>query len=448
MASVSPSLAYRTDVLIRFSVILAGLLLALSLKSASADVVDPPVSARFRLADGVVIQGKLSAWDDDGFDGTFGRRLWIDLKADDVFKLRRELFNPDDAPHWILLGRCLLQIKDGADLAERAFKQALKIDPESESAIIAARDAAAEAVRRRSDADSAAASSRLRSAAPESLTWSADPWPALTEQEAAEARRALRADAEGWLNTLGLTIEPIESDYFLIYADAPREQAATLGQQLDAGYRRAAPYLGLDPEKNIFWGKALVLLISDPEKHRLLEATAFNQLVSSRTIGLCHCLGPKVILSFRVHDDPLVFGDTLMHEMAHGLLHRHRSPRRLPPWANEGFAEFVASKAVRSSLVDANRRKPALAVLRSGNSLADILSLTYEKPEWAGPEESTIGVGYLVVNLMIREQPVRFAAWVSAVKSGKEWITAIEEDFGASRNQFLDAIRRHYRVND
>jgi hypothetical protein len=432
----------------RFAVILAAAILLLSLKSAIADTVDPPVAAKFRLADGVVIQGKLNAWDDEGFDGTFGRRLWIDLKADDVFKLRRELIDRKAAKNWIDLGRCLLQIKDGATLAERAFKQALKLDPDAAPAILAAREAATDASRRRQQADQQAASSRLRINTPEAEYWPADPWPVLSEKEQADARLALKADAAAWLTTIGLAIEPIESDYFLIFSEQTREDAARLGQQLDAAYRRAAPFLANDPEKNIFWGKAVVLLLKDPEKHRLLEATAFNQLISTRTIGICHCLGPKVILSFRMHDDPLVFTDSLMHEMTHGILHRHRSPLRLPPWANEGFAEYIATNVFKNSLVDANRRKPALAFLRSGASLPDLLSITYETPDWIGKDESTINVGYLVVNLMIREQPQRFAAWIGAVKSGKEWLKAIEEDFGSPRTQFLDAIRRHYRVND
>ncbi len=410
--------------------------------------LDRPLKIRFRLQDSVVISGEMTSWDEEGFDGSFGRRLWIDLQAEDVWKIRRDLIDRKDASAWISIGRILLQTKGGDDLAERAFKQAQQISPDAAEAIAQARADAASDIRKRRDAGRTATDSRLRSGSPEEEVWPGGPWPVLSPEEQIKAKASVKSDVESWLTALSLNPEPVESDYFVIYSEQDRGDSVALGTRLDAAYRKIVTLLGADPEKNVFWGKAAVLVVKDPDKYRVLEATAFNQLVTSDTIGLAQYVGPKVFLSFRIHDDPLEFQDALIRELAHGILHRHISAVRLPPWANEGFATFAAATCSKHSLVDADRRAPALAYLRSHQSLPQLLQRAYDDENWKGPDDSTINVGYLVVNLMIREQPMQFGSWVAAVKNGKDWLKAIEEDFHTNVNQFVDVVLRHYRVND
>ncbi len=56
--------------------------------------------------------------------------------------------------------------------------------------------------------------------------------------------------------------------------------------------------------------------------------------------------------------------------------------------------------------------------------------------------------GYLLVELMVRDRPGAFGAWVRAVKRGKPWEQALAEDFGVTRAQLVDTFVRYYRVND
>jgi len=57
-------------------------------------------------------------------------------------------------------------------------------------------------------------------------------------------------------------------------------------------------------------------------------------------------------------------------------------------------------------------------------------------------------IGYLMVELMIRDRPQAFGAWVNAIKDGKDWEEALVEDFGVSRAQLVETFVRFYRVND
>ena len=106
--------------------------------------VDPPRRVRFQLADGVRVSGSLTSWDAEGFDGSFGRRLWVELTPDDVWRLHVAIMDPADTEHWINLGRVLLIMDGGQQAAERAFRRAMRIDPEGATpAIEEARKSAA-----------------------------------------------------------------------------------------------------------------------------------------------------------------------------------------------------------------------------------------------------------------------------------------------------------------
>ena len=83
---------------------LAGLV---ALASAGPQEVPPdsPRPVRFRLADGVQIAGELESWDDEGLDGSFGRRRWVDLMVRDAWTLRRRLMNRESAGQWVALAK-------------------------------------------------------------------------------------------------------------------------------------------------------------------------------------------------------------------------------------------------------------------------------------------------------------------------------------------------------
>ena len=109
-----------------------------------------PLQVRFKLADGVQVAGMMTAWDPQGFDGSFGHREWVDLIANDVWKLYRRVMDDQHAEHWVDLGGVLLLLDGGGSRAEQAFVRALRLDQTVAEAIDAARHEADE-VRRHFD---------------------------------------------------------------------------------------------------------------------------------------------------------------------------------------------------------------------------------------------------------------------------------------------------------
>ena len=123
------------------------------------------------------------------------------------------------------------------------------------------------------------------------------------------------------------------------------------------------------------------------------------------------------------------------------------SPARLPVWANEGFAEWIAATTFQGSPVDDFRRWQALEFVRNGGNVNEILNWTYEQG-WPGPNNLGYAVGYLLVWLMIKDQPYKFGDWVKAIKNGEQWEDALATHFGATRAELVDVFVRYFRVND
>ena len=407
-----------------------------------------PLQVRFKLADGVQVTGMMTAWDAQGFDGSFGRREWVDLIANDVWKLYRRVMDDQDAGHWVDLGGVLLLSDGGGSRAEQAFAWALRLDQTVTEAIGAARHRADEVRRQREELQRAIEAERLNTRSPEAGPWRADVWPVLTMDEQQAARLAMANESQQIARDATLPPNPIETDYFLFYSDMPRLQAARWALMLDKTYDEISRLVGLGDGRNIFWGKAAVLVFKDQDRFRLVEAETFGQLVPLKVMGMCHPVGPKVFIScYRAADDDELAA-TLVRETVHGYFHRFGTPKRLPAWANEGLAEYIVAASVKADPVDDALRRSALQFIRGGGNVQALLDLNYLDDSWPGPNEIGRAVGFLLIELMIRENRVGFGSWVRVVKRGDDWEQALRERYGVGRNRLVGAFVQYYMVND
>jgi len=297
-----------------------------------------PIQVRFRLADGVRVRGELTGWDDDGIDGSFARRAWTEIHHDDVWKLYRRIMDRSAPLAWIDLGRTLLVVgldqPDANTFAERAFKEATRLapkDPVIATAIENARIEVADEKRLRQRIRSAADAERLRTESPEARTWTPQPWPKLDADQRLSAVQSMRADAADILERAGLTLEPVETKFFLFYSDMSRRESQKWARQLDEMYYRLADRFDMPKTENIFWGKAVIFVFKSRDRFRLVEAEAFGQLAADWADGLCHPIGPKVFVNFYRQRPDEIFAAILVHETVHGFMHRYRLPTACPP---------------------------------------------------------------------------------------------------------------------
>jgi hypothetical protein len=417
--------------------VLAGV--AAGRSAAAQGSLEAPLSVRIKMADGRTVSQTLRSWDGDGFEGQDGRVLWADVAGADVNRTLRKLIDEADAKQWMLLGRALYSTEDGGRLGEAALRHALRRDGSLQEAAGRARAEGEEARR-------VATERRFRSVLPGGGKASTIPaWPIATDAERAEALQEMKDFTEGALRSVNARWTPLETEYWMIYSDLDRRETAELGRRMDRMYLKVADMFALPKGLNLFHGKGVCIVSGDEARYRAIEMAAFDQMVPPGCIGLCHMVGPKVIVNAWRSPNDDQFMATLVHEATHGIMHRYGTPARLPLWAEEGYAEFVAARSFDSSPVDRTRGDQGRRFIQEGNATLPFLASDGVDGQWPGPRAEGYAVGYLAVCLMIDQRGTAFGEWVKDVKAGVPWETALKSRFGCDARGLASIVEDWHR---
>ena len=413
----------------------------------------PPARVSFRLLEGLrLISGALEGWDEEGLTGAFGTYRWAEIHHEDVWALGRRLMDADSAQAWVALGHRLLRLSldqpRAAVSAETAFRRAHRLDPAVQEHIDAARDAVAQERARREALEAEAERQRLRTVSPEAGPWTATPWPLLSERERADAVDTVRAEADRILERAGMVLRPIETDHFLFYSEQPRARQERWVRDLDRMYRMLSHEFEIPVRPGIFWGKAVIIVTDERDRFRLMLAQSFRHMAPRWVDGMFFPMGPQSYVIFCVPPRDDIFAALLVHETTHAFMHRFISPVRLPTWANEGFADRMVARLMPENAAIRDRRRQGVAWIRSGGHPLEMLGWYYGDGSWPGEEGIGYSIGYLLVELMARERPDAFIAWIRAIKHGMPWEEALRREFGATPASLADALVRWHLVND
>jgi len=233
----------------------------------------------------------------------------------------------------------------------------------------------------------------------------------------------------------------------MIYSDLNRGETAELGKRMDRMYLKVAEMFALPAGLNLFHGKGVCVISGEESRFKAIEMAAFRQVVPPGCIGLCHMMGPKVIVNAWRSPDDDQFIATLVHEATHGIMHRYGKPARLPIWAEEGYAEFVAARSFPSSPVDGNRRPQGIGFIRSGQSTLPFFQGDAANASWPGPNAEGYALGYLAICLMIDQRGNAFGEWVKDVKTGMPWEAALKAHFRCDAAGLAAIVEDWYRRN-
>src|SRR5204863_3917510 len=97
--------------------------------------LEKPVQVSTLKADKKPLDGKLVAYDEEGFELVRGkdravRVKWSELAAPGVYNVTSSIIGPKaGGEDWLWVGRTMLSVDDGRPFAERAFSRAVKLDP-------------------------------------------------------------------------------------------------------------------------------------------------------------------------------------------------------------------------------------------------------------------------------------------------------------------------------
>jgi len=426
-----------------------------ALPSLRADDLDQPLRVRFTLNDGASVSGTITRWDQEHLTGTFGTRPWLDLHPDDIWRIYRAVMDRNSVDQWINLGRLLLlaEADDAAEAdarkhAQHAFRRAVRLDDSAAERIARVRLEIERILTERAQHRRQIEAEQLATDHPEGRDYPADPWPMLTDQQQQLNTEAMKGHARDAMDKAGIDASLIETDRFLFYSELTRDDALRWARLLERCYETLAHVVDADSEGNVFRGKAVVLAFEDYDRFRLTEAELFDHLSPRSTHGRMQPRDEKVFINVWRNPDEVAFGELLCRLTTYAFLHRHITPKRLPAWANDGLGYYVSAHTFEQSLIERSRRPVGLRLIRQHpGDVPTLLSLGYGDEHWPGPDDVGPAVGFLFIELLLREDSRAFAQWVRSVKTSSDWRDALAEAYGTPYPNILRHFVRWYRVN-
>ena len=424
-------------------------------------VLEKPVQVSTIKADRKPLDGKLIAYDEEGFELARGKDKvvkvkWSELAAPGVYNVMSTIVGPKaKGENWVWVGRRVAALEGGAPFAEKAFARALKLDPELQGAVDEAKRAAVPAPVQEEAAHGSSAAPQAAGETAGDSGMAAGPqvvgksdgkaWPPMSDEQRAAAVKELKEFADAASKKLNKSLALQETKYFLFYSDLPAHEAVKWSSLLDRMYARLAELFAVerDPASrgtgrgvyaNVWHGKALVFVFQSPEDYRRFQQVA-HQTDAGESAGMCHCFGDgRVHIAFFRQAEELTFAHVLVHESVHGFIHRFKSPATVPSWANEGLAEVIASELVPRPGRDKQRELMAKAGLQSRGSLGGMLDAKH-LAGWQYPVAETMCA------FMVRQNKKRYVDFILGIKEGLTWEQSLEQRYKAPKDRLVRAYR-------
>lgn len=430
---------------------LAGCLLMTVAAAAQRVPLERPINVVVTLEGEARLRGKLTAWDEAGFDltdkdGQVHDVAWSRLPVTQAYQIQAGLLESADGRSWLALGLRLRDQEGGQPFAERAFNRAERIDPSLASRIARARKGEMVDVNE-PDAPPPSKEGRTPPTVPPA-GWGgeldqgvlhgpridaqrqADNWGPQPPEKTEATIARLKTFGEETRTKINSNLALFETDYFILYTDLLPEESRRWAADLDRMYHRLADLFGLPRGENIWLGKCLILIFRNE-----LDYHRFNKVMrdvhSLGTAGMCHGLGSgEVIVVFYRNPDEMNFAYILVHEAVHGFLHRYRSPVHIPTWINEGLAEVISLEMVpkcKQVPLKQAEGKQKLKLLNHTGALFDSNRL----------EIWQYGVAASLTQFMIQQNKKGYVAFIKGIKDGMPWTDSLEQNYGVGLEKLV-----------
>jgi len=231
-----------------------------------------------------------------------------------------------------------------------------------------------------------------------------------------------------------LKMKLYETKYFLFFTDMPARQVAPYLAQLDKMNELLGQSFGFKPGHNIWRGKAVIVAFLSKLAFLEFEKKFYDRIETGNAIGLCHSHSDgKVIVSCYRGNNPNFFGAVLVHETAHGYIHRYKTTVHIPVWINEGIADWIAMIVVPSSKEVRYRQTEAVARLRQMQTFGGQFFNSDRLDGWQ------YGSASAMIQLMLKASPEQFKLFFNGIKEGLTWQDSLQRAYGLTVNQLCQA---------
>jgi hypothetical protein len=265
------------------------------------------------------------------------------------------------------------------------------------------------------------------------------------EQKAAvEKQRAFLKEMSEKVPNRGMQLQ--ETKRFLFACDVSSPLVNTVCvPYLDTMYTRLCGAYGIDPNINIWNGKATIIVFADKVNFQTFETTFF-QPADERTAGLCHGRSNgEVVISCHATSDPKTLAVILVHETAHGFAHRYFANHRLPSWLNEGIAEWVANVSVVGNTQIPLKVQHSTQLLRQSHSLGgEFFTASRISFDHYGAAASLVdfllaynpkAVPAKSKTRRVEATPTSFRQFLAGIRAGTPWEQSLHEAYGLTTTE-------------
>jgi len=252
-------------------------------------------------------------------------------------------------------------------------------------------------------------------------------WKPLTADQQAEFlsdQKELVKKVESHFSRINFRV--VETEFFIVCTDLSAAQIDGYMASLDAMYRELCLAFGIPPAKNIWCGKCIIFPFSRESDFKEFEGEFFDNPNTGGAQGLCHQSrnGQVVFAGYRGDSDSY-FGGVLVHETAHGFVHRYLSSARAPSWLNEGMSDWIANAIMKTNAIPRKQIKSANIVKRAG-TWGDFLTARRISFDHYGSASTLVEI------LLRRDKGGQFRSFFRGIKEGKASEESLKENFGIS----------------
>ena len=240
-----------------------------------------------------------------------------------------------------------------------------------------------------------------------------------------------------------------ETRRFFFFTDIPQQTVDKyLVPYMDKLYAMLCDAYSLDPEENLWVGKAVIVVFVDKSSFWQYEQAYFDHSPDSGAQALCNRNGDgSIVVAGYGGDDLHYFAATVVHETTHGFNFRYRTWNDLPSWLDEGMAEWVANYVTGGDSGIARKIQRSMQNMRQTRSMGGDAFFNARQIDFAGYGQANAFVGFLAsynskatkskknppkFKSYTPHEPTTFCKFINGIKDGGEWEASLKKAYGTS----------------
>jgi len=366
---------------------------------------------------------------------------WDTIKPPSAYEVLRKAADNKQAHDWLWIGVKMLELDD-EKLAKRAFKVAARLNDgagqRGEAALRLHRDGGDPSAvlgqgitpaKKNPDAkpgtkDKRGPAKRDKRDKPAEKYL----WPILSEQEQQLAIEGSRTWSQGLLDKGRVRATPYESEHYIVYTNGGANSGRKLTKSLERMHRELKKIFIIPKDTVMYHGKCAIFVFDSESEFIDFEDRVFGN--DADGFGGFHHPSEtySAVVTYTKSSDAAM-NSILVHETTHAFMHRYRSWYRLPTWANEGLADFMAGHLVPEHDAAQRHWNTARTFIMNGGDPTDIMAQDYGSG-W--PDDNSYPVSHMIVRYMIKYKAPEFRAWIDDIKDGTQWVQAMIDRFSPS----------------